>query len=69
MSSTTTESGESLVTLIGETKAGPVPRPGPETSVRAPVAGSTDMIWLLTTFRHVDHPVFQAHGPRRRPAP
>ena len=49
MSSTTTESGESLVTLIGETKAGPVPRPGPETSVRAPVAGSTDMIWSPTT--------------------
>ena len=44
MSSTTTESGESLAMLTGKAKAGPLPRVGPETSVRSPLTGLTDMI-------------------------
>jgi PPOX class probable F420-dependent enzyme len=44
MSSTTTEFAESLAMLTGKTKPGPVPRVGPEISVRSPVTGSTDMI-------------------------
>jgi hypothetical protein len=44
MSSTTTEFAESLAMLTGKAKPGPVPRVGPEISVRSPVTGSTDMI-------------------------